>query len=213
MRGLAASWLLALTALASLTGCATPDKPVRATLYDFGPGATTPPTVATQALSLPPLVLADVDASGALDGASVLYRLGYADANQLRPYAHARWSAPPPRLIRQRLREQLARDRPVLDLGESAALARSNGGMPRVLRLELEEFSHFFESQTQSWGLLRLRATLMENTPAGEKLLAQRSLVIRQPAPSADARGGVRALAAATDAAAVEISQWLQQAR
>jgi cholesterol transport system auxiliary component len=213
MRARTASWLLAFAALAALAGCATPDKPVRATLYDFGPGATAPPTVAMQDLSLPPLVLADVDASGALDGSSVLYRLGYADANQLRPYAHARWSAPPPRLIRQRLREQLARDRPVLDLGESAALARSNGGMPRVLRIELEEFSHFFDSQTQSWGLLRLRATLMENTPGGEKLLAQRSLVIRQPAPSADAPGGVRALAAATDAAAVEISQWLLQAR
>jgi len=213
MRALAASWLLAFAVLGSLVGCATPDKPVRATLYDFGPGAIMAPTVAMQALSLPPLVLADVDASGALDGSSVLYRLGYADANQLRPYAHARWSAPPPRLIRQRLREQLARDRPVLDLGESAALARSNGGMPRVLRLELEEFTHFFETQTQSWGLLRLRATLMENTPAGEKLLAQRSLVIRQPAPSADAPGGVRALAAAIDAAAVEISQWLQQTR
>ena len=113
----------------------------------------------------------------------------------------------------QRLREQLSRERPVLDLGESAALARGNGAMPRVLRLELEEFSHFFESQTQSWGLLRLRATLTESTPAGEKLLAQRSLVVRQPASTADAAGGVRALAAATDAAAGEIGQWLLQAR
>jgi cholesterol transport system auxiliary component len=115
--------------------------------------------------------------------------------------------------VRQRLREQLARERPVLDLGEGAALARGSGAMPRILRLELEEFSQFFESQTQSWGLLRLRATLMENTPAGEKLLAQRTLVVRQPAPSADAPGGVRALAAATDAAAGEIGQWLLQTR
>ncbi len=186
MRSLAARLLLASAALASLVGCATPDKPVRATLYDFGPGLTLPPV---SAQTLPPLVLADIEASGALDGSSVLYRLGYADANQLRPYAHARWSAPPPRLVRQRLREQLSRERPVLDLGEGAALARGSGAMPRVLRIELEEFSHFFESQTQSWGLLRLRATLMESTPAGEKLLAQRSLVVRQPAPSADATG------------------------
>lgn len=202
---------ICLVVLAALAGCATPDKPERATLYDFGPGATTPSAAPAQTLA--PLVLADVEASGALDGSWVLYRLGYADAHQLRPYAQARWSAPPPQLIRQRLREKLANDRTVLDLGESAALARNGGLMPRVLRLELEEFSHFFESQTQSWGLLRLRATLMENTPAGEKLLAQRSLVIRQPAPSADAPGGVRAMAAATDAAAVEIGQWLLQIR
>lgn len=211
MRRNLARLFLMLAAITSLAGCATPDKPVRAALYDFGPGATTAPPVGGQAL--PPLVLADIEASSALDGSSVLYRLGYADAHQLRPYAQARWSAPPPQLIRQRLREQLARERPVLDLGESAALARNGGAMPRVLRIELEEFSHFFESQTQSWGLLRLRATLMENTPAGEKLVAQRSLVVRQPAASADAPGGVRALAAATDAAAGEIGQWLLQAR
>jgi cholesterol transport system auxiliary component len=207
----AAKVLLSFAAVAALAGCATPDRPVRATLYDFGPGATTNTLAVAQALQ--PLVLAEIETTGAFDGSSLLYRLGYADAHQLRPYAQARWSAPPPQLLRQRLREQLSRERPVLDLGDSATLARSNGTMPRVLRIELEEFSHFFESQTQSWGLLRLRATLMENTPAGEKLLAQRSVVVRRPAPSADAPGGVRALAAAADAAAEEIGQWLLQLR
>lgn len=202
--------LTAVAFVALLAGCAaTPDKPVRATLFDFGPGATAPPS--STAAPLPPLVLADIEASGALDGSAVLYRLAYADAHQLHPYAAARWSAPPPQLLRQRLREQLAQVRPVLDLAESAALARTGGTMPRVLRIELEEFSHLFDSPTQSWGLLRLRATLLENTAAGEKLLGQRNVVKREPAPSADASGGVRALAAATDAAAAEIGQWLLQ--
>jgi len=203
--------VLVLALLVGMGGCATPDKPVRATLYDFGPGASAaqPAGPAT----LPALVLADIEASGALDGSAVLYRLGYADAHQLRPYAQARWSAPPPQLIRQRLREQLARERAVLDLNESAALARTGGVMPRVLRIELEEFAHFFESPAQSSGVLRLRVTLMENTTAGEKLLAQRGLVVRRPAPTPDAPGGVRALAAATDAAAEEIGQWLMQTR
>jgi cholesterol transport system auxiliary component len=211
MTGRMAPALAAMCLLAVLAGCATPDKPVRATLYDFGPGATTVPVVGQQ--RLPALVLADVDASGALDGSAVLYRLGYADPNQLRPYAHARWSAPPPQLIRQRLRQQLSRERAVLDLGEGAALARTGGTVPRVLRIDLEEFSQLFDSQAQSWGLLRLRATVMDSTPGGERLLAQRSFVLRQPAPSPDAPGGVRALAAATDAAAEEIGQWLAQLR
>lgn len=202
--------LLAAAFAVALAGCAAvPDKPVRATLYDFGPGATAPP--AASATPLPPLVLADIEASSALDSSALLYRLGYADAHQLLPYAHARWSAPPPQLIRQRLREQLGLARPVLDPSESAALARSSGAMPRVLRVEVEEFSQLFDSPTQSWGLLRLRATLLENTVAGEKLLGQRNIVKREPAPSADAAGGVRALAAATDAAAAEIGQWLLQ--
>ncbi|MES2786464.1 MAG: ABC-type transport auxiliary lipoprotein family protein [Pseudomonadota bacterium] len=204
------AWLATFAAsLALLAGCATPDKPTRAALYDFGPGATAPAT--TPSGSSMPLVLGDIDASSALDGTALNYRLGYADSNQLRPYSQARWSAPPPQLIRQRLREILGRDRPVLDLSESAALAREGGKMPRVLRIELEEFSQVFESQTASFALVRMRATLLENTPAGEKLLAQRRVIVNAPAPSADAAGGVRALGAAVNTAGAEIAQWLAQ--
>ncbi|HSV36265.1 MAG TPA: ABC-type transport auxiliary lipoprotein family protein [Ramlibacter sp.] len=208
-RGARLSWLAVLVLCGALAGCGvTPDKPQRPTQYDFGPGPTAAASGASAA-ALAPLVLSDVETTGAFDGSGVLYRLGYADGHQLRSYALARWSAPPPQLIRQRLREQLAADRAVLDLGESAALARSGGAMPRVLRIQLEEFSHYFDSPTQSAGLVRLRATLMEVTPAGEKLVAQRSIVMRSPASTPDAPGGVRALAAATDAAAGEIGRWL----
>ena len=196
--------------VALLAGCSSfVDKPVRATLYDFGPGPVTaqPAKQNTKAA----LVLADIDAAGALEGSAVMYRLGYADNHQLRPYAQARWSAPPPQLVRQRLREQIGRDRIVLNPGEGAALARSGGVLPRALRIELEEFSHYFESPAQSVGLLRLRATLLENTAGGEKLLAQRNVVVQRPAPSADASGGVRGLTAAVDAAADELVQWLAQ--
>jgi cholesterol transport system auxiliary component len=203
---------IAFAAATALAGCAgvAPDKPARATLYDFGPGAVaTASTTSTQ----PAIVLADIEASAALESNALLYRLEYADAHQLHPYARARWSAPPPQLVRQRLREQLGRDRAVLDVSESAALARTGGAMPRVLRIELEEFTHLFDSPSQSWGVLRLRATLFENTPSGERLLSQRSIVQRQPAPAPDASGGAHALAAATDAAAQEIGNWLAQPR
>ena len=200
-----------LIALVILLGaCATPDKPVRPSLYDFGAGIIAPSVQPAQH-ALAPLVFADIAASGALDGSMVLYRLAYADAHQLRPYALARWSAPAPQLVHQRLRQMLARDRAVLDLSESAALARTSGSMPKVLRMDLEEFSHWFESPGESWGVLRRRVTVMDNTPAGEKLLAQRSVVIRQRAATPDVSGGVRALAEATDAAALDIGQWLRQ--
>jgi len=196
-----------------LAGCAgLVDKPVTRTLYDFGPDVPAATASAAQG-SQAAVVLADIDAAGALDGTAVLYRLAYADANQLRPYAQARWSASPPQLVRQRLRELLGRERPVLDLDESAALAREGGVQPRVLRLELEEFSQVFESTTQSVGLLRLRATLMQNTPAGEKLVGQRTITMRAPAATADAPGGVRALGEATNAAAADLGRWLRETR
>jgi cholesterol transport system auxiliary component len=141
----------------------------------------------------------------------LLYRLGYEDPYQLRPYAFARWSAAPGQLIRQRLRDVLGRERPVLDQSAAAALARRGGTPPPVLRVELEEFSQLFDSPHESQGVLRLRATLLENTGGGERLLAQRSFDVRRPAPSADAPGGVRALTAAVDAAAADIAAWLRE--
>lgn len=192
---------------------ALPDKPVRAALYDFGPGALTPEPGTRQA-PLAPIALADIGTpGGALDNQAVLYRLAYDDAQQLRPYSQARWSMPPAQLIRQRLRDTLGRTRAVLNAGEGPALNRSvnQGVLPRVLQLELDEFSHLFESPGRSVGLIRLRATLVETTPSGEKLLAQRSVTVQRPAPSLDAPGGVRALTAASDAAIDEIATWLQQ--
>ncbi len=196
----------------AVSGCALPDKPTRATMYDFGPGPlSTPP--ATRQAPLPSLAIDEITTSGgALDNMAVLYRLGYADAQQLRPYAQARWSMPPAQLVRQRLLSRLGQRRAVLNASSSLALNRAQGStLPLRLRIELEEFSQLFSAPEASAGLIRLRATLVDVTPAGEKLLGQRSVVVQSPASSADAPGGVRALTAATDAAIEELDQWLQQ--
>jgi cholesterol transport system auxiliary component len=195
--------------LAALAGCsALPDKPVRQTSYDFGPS---PASEVTTTLSRAALVLPNVETSGLLESNALLYRLGYEDPFQLQPYAYARWSAPPGQLVRQRLVDVLGRDRAVLDSGAASALARRGGTPPPVLRVELEEFSHVFDSPSASRGVLRLRCTLLENTAGGERLVAQRSFHVTRPAPSADPSGGVRALTAATEAAAQEIATWLGQ--
>lgn len=198
-----------------LAGCsALPDKPVRASLYDFGPGNLTVVPTAQQA-ALPALAIDDINTSGgALDNQAVLYRLTYQNEQELRPYTFARWSMPPAQLVRQRLREQLGRQRNIFDARGGLALNRSqNAVLPLLLRLDLDEFSHVFTAPEASVGLIRLRATLIEQTTSGEKLIAQRSVVVQRPAPSADAPGGVRALTAATDAAIDEIDVWLQQSQ
>ena len=201
-----------------LAGCsALPDKPLRASLYDFGPGNLAA-QLGTQPATLPALTalaLDDISTSGgALDNQAVLYRLMYLDAQQLRPYSQARWAMPPAQLVRQRFRERLGQRRAIVEARGSLALNRSqNAALPVLLRLDLEEFSHVFTAPDASVGLIRLRATLIEQGASGEKLLAQRSVVVQRPAPSADAPGGVRALTAATDAAIEEIEVWLQQSR
>lgn len=192
-------------------GCgALPDKPARATLYDFGPGMTAPsaaPAVAT----LPTLALAEFESNSRLDGTQILYRLGYADANELRPYGQSRWSMPPAQLLRQRLRDALAARRMVLGPEESATIARGKGEVPDTLRISLDEFTHYFDSASASVGLVRLRATLIRGTAGGDRVLGQRSFTVRSPAPSADAPGGVKALVAAGDMASAELVQWVDQ--
>lgn len=202
----------AIFVAAFLAGCsALPAPPSRPVHYDFGPGAMAP-VPADRRAPLPPLALADVEAPGLAEGSTaVLYRLAYADARQLRPYTQARWSQPPAQLVQQHLRDQLGQRRAVLTAESGAAQARASGKLPVVLRVELEEFSQVFTSATESAGLVRLRATLAEPAAAGEILLGQRVFIVQRPAASADAAGGTRALAEATDQVAHELTQWLEQ--
>ncbi len=193
---LGAGWLLA--------GCSVLDKPTRAVVFDFGPGVA---PAALQVASTPrqPIALAEVEAASALDSTAVLYRLAYADAQQLQPYAQARWSMPPAQLLRQRLRQSLAQHTTVIREGEFAAQR------PMLLRLELDEFSQSFGAPDHSVGQVRVHATVLQATASGERVLAQRDFAAQRPAPSADAAGGVRALTAATDAVVADIARWMSQ--
>ncbi|MEQ1657455.1 MAG: ABC-type transport auxiliary lipoprotein family protein [Hylemonella sp.] len=173
----AVRWTLLLSA-ALLSACAgLPERAAAPLRYDFGPAAAvlTQPAPGTR-----PLLALRVQASPALDSPAMLYRLAYADAQQLRAYSQARWAMVPAELVQQRLREGLGRQF-VLTPGDVA---------PRLLLIELEEFSQLFSSAEHSAGLQ-----------------------LQQPAASADAAGGVRALGAATDAAVTELVQWLQTER
>ena len=204
----------ALVLASLLAGCGSlPDRPARATLYDFGPLLTAPAAAPVNAAPLPTLSLAEVEASARLEGTQILYRLAYADANELRPYGQSRWSVAPNQLVYQRLRDALAQRRTVLNREESATMARTAGRVPRTLRVSLDEFSHYFESPTQSAGLVRLRATLIQSAAGGDSVLAQRSFMVQRPAPTADAPGGVKALVAASDATIAELVAWVDQVR
>jgi cholesterol transport system auxiliary component len=169
--------------------------------------------VSNRMAPLPSLVLVDVEAPVALENTAVLYRLGYADAQQLRPYAQARWGMAPAQLLRARLRALLGQRRSVLTPLDAVAPGTL------TLRVELEEFSQWFETATSSAALVRVRATLGRSGSPGSpgnpaipaKPVAQTSFVVQSPSSSADAAGGVRAMAQATDALVQQLDTWLQQ--
>ncbi|MEN5180685.1 ABC-type transport auxiliary lipoprotein family protein [Comamonas testosteroni] len=205
--------LMAVGVLALLAGCsALPQKPAPVARYDFGLQASQTAGAAVPKASVQaPLVLAKVRASGMPEAsASILYRLAYANDRELRPYTQARWTAPAEQLIQQRVRDTLAQQRAVLLDDDGATQALQLPALPAMLRLEVEEFSQVFDSSTSSRGVLRMRATLTEVTPRGEKWLGQQVFSLSQPAASADAAGGTAALATAVTEAAQQLDAWLR---
>lgn len=162
-------------------------------------------TAAAAAASTVPVWLASVQAPSSLDGTAMLYRLDYSDTLQSRAYAQARWSMPIPELLAQRLRQRLASTHAVLNPADGVH-SRAHGV---VLRVELEDFEQRFSAPEQAQAQVRLRATLSTWRGGVEQLLAQRSFEARQPCPSADAAGGVVALAAASDQVLEALVRWL----
>lgn len=188
-----------LACAAILAGCASSKGPGQ-TSYDFGPlGAPASTQVAPAASAFPALVVADVTGPAMLDNQRMFYRLMYADAQQSRPYAYNQWSATPLQLLSQRLKARIAQ-------GGVKVLTTSDasGGVP-LLRLEADEFSQNFDGVAQSSATIVLRASVFRS----HQLVDQRTFTRTLPAPSADAPGGARALAAASDAVAGDILAWL----
>jgi cholesterol transport system auxiliary component len=185
----------ALTALLMLGACAS--KAPSPAIYDFGPlPAIQAPLPAA---GTPALVVSDVSGPASLDSNRMVYRLLYADAQQARPYAHNNWSVTPLQLLSQRLKGRIAQSGVKVLATTDAAV-----GLP-LLRLEADDFSQHFDSATHSTGQVSLRASLFRN----HKLIDQRTFTRSTDAPSADAAGGARALAASTDAIAADIVAWL----
>lgn len=188
----------ALLVAAALAGCASSSKSrANNDQYDFGPlGA--PVTQMAQA-PIAAVVVMDVTGSPALENERMLYRLNYADPLQARTYANSRWSANPLILVTQRIKARLAQS------GVKVLSATDTMNNVPILRIEVDDFTHAFASASQSEGQVVLRASVFR----GHTLLDQKTISRASPAPSADAAGGVRALAASTDAAAADIAAWL----
>lgn len=186
---------LTLLAFALLAGCAA-TRTTSNSLYDFGPA---PAATAARAVPLPALVVTDVSGPAALDSERMFYRLNYADPLQARSYANSRWNGTPLQMVTQRFKTRIAQAGVKV-----VSPTDASNGIP-LLRVEVDDFSHNFDSATQSQGLVVLRASLFQ----GHTLVDQRTFSRRTDASSADAAGGARALAASTDAAAADILAWL----
>lgn len=195
---------LSLLAIAFvLSGCAATRGAEPNMQYDLGP--LVPASEASAALAgkasanVPALVVTDASGLQVLDNQSMLYRLLYADPLQARAYATNRWSAPPLQLLTQRFKTRIAQ------AGIKVLNVTDATGNVLLLRVEVDEFSQNFDSPSQNYGQLVLRASVF----LGHKLIDQKTFSAKAVSGSADAAGGARALSACADSVAGELVGWL----
>ena len=132
---------------------------------------------------------------------AIVYRLNYQDAARQLTYANSRWAAPAAALLSQRLRAQLAAasDGGIVNIADSARA-------DYALRVELEEFSQVFDTAEASRAVVIARASLVN--VARRTMQAQKTFTFEKPAASANAEGGVRALADASSELIDAIVAW-----
>ncbi|MDD5248915.1 MAG: ABC-type transport auxiliary lipoprotein family protein [Rhodocyclaceae bacterium] len=121
---------------------------------------------------------------------AIAYRLLYAGGMRRDVYAESRWAGPPAALIERALNRQTP---------------APGGGCG--LRLDVDELVQVFDTPQSSRILLDVRASLV--APDGNAVLARKAFSLARPAPTADARGGVAAAAAAVQALGGELGAWL----
>lgn len=171
--------LLSLVIL--LAGCATQGKEGAVRTYDLG--AQAPKS------RLPALRAVAVRAAMPYDGTEMYYRLAWRDASEISPFAHTRWAAPPPELVRRQLLRALP---------ESASA-------PCALEVELQDFSQVFPSKDASEARLELRAALSLSNGR----VASRSVSIAEPGAGTSAPAGAAAFSRAAERAIAELSSWI----
>lgn len=168
-----------------------------ATTYDFG--MLPPQPAMPQVASLPPLVISNVTAPDRLATPDINFRLAYTDSQQPRSYAFSQWSMPPAKLFEERLKSHIGQAG-----GEVLSGSTGISGLPE-LRIEIEDFSHIFETPEQSHAHVVARVAAID----GRKLISQKTFRQKVPAPSTNAEGGAKALAQASDAMIADILRWL----
>lgn len=193
MRNVIAILLLALAA------CSLgPEKKDAAATYDLGAPSAVP---AGQPRIRASLLVHAVAAPGWLESNAIVYRLNYQNAARQLNYANSRWAAPAASMLTQQLRARLA--------------AASDGGIVNIadgaradyaLRVELEDFSQVFDTAQASRAVIVARASIVN--VARRTLYAQKTFAVEKPAASANAEGGVRALAGASGECVDAIVAW-----
>jgi cholesterol transport system auxiliary component len=195
-KSFASRFVLALVCSALLAGCAAQrERVATATLYDLGP---IPAQAVAPARNIA-VSVAEVNPVAWLDTPRMFYRLLYSNDQEPRAYTQHRWVTQPAQLFGQRLKARIAQAG-----GVAAPAAEGAINLP-IVRIEADDFTHVFESPDKSYGSISVRVSVYQS----RAVVAHKSFTARALAPSNDATGGAKALAAASDTLINDIMAWL----
>ena len=171
-------------------------------MYDFGSLQTETPEVQSRISEV--IVVQDPIAPLWLDSRDMYYRLAYDEPARLRRYAASRWAHSPVQLVGGLLRTRMG------EATERGAAIRDYGlESDYWVRVELEEFSQFFDTEQTGRALVRLKVALSERR--NRRLLAQRTFGAEAPCPMPNAQGGVVGLHVASDRVVAAVVDWVAQ--
>lgn len=181
-------WAAILVLSLVVTGCGNLGVPAsRFAFFDLGVATPVDPPL--------PLALSRVEVRAPtwLSTGAMQYRIDYRQPAEREAYSETRWVAEPAEMLR------LALDR---------ALVPNTGADGKCrLRVELDEFVQEFETARDSHAIIIARPSLI--APRSDDIVAQRTLVVREQAPTPDAAGGVIAHRRAAGRLAIEIAGWI----
>ena len=184
-------WSIAAVIMLFVTGCSSllvPPRPAPVAVYDFGPDAESVPGNLPVALSS-----VEILTPTWLRGTGMQYRFEWSQPLRRRVYTESRWAAPPEEMFALVLRRELITER--AEQGCRVAVA-------------LDEFIQVFDRVDNSRVEVSGEATLI---PLGSNApLTRLRFKVSEPAPTADAEGGVAASRAVARRLSGELTEWLR---
>lgn len=188
-----------------LSGCTVFHKSQSSiSVYDFGiqPSRHTRNMLQQPEKQRKSILIAEAVAPSWLDNNAIHYRLLYHNPTQSYTYANSRWIATPTAILTQQIRNRI-----VSNTNEQVIKDSSTAKADYVLNIELEEFTQVFDTVTESYVVIGLRASLIERN--SRHLFAQKDFRMNERTPTADAAGAVFALSSASNQLINELIDWL----
>jgi hypothetical protein len=176
-----------LLLLAMLSACSgLPKQVAQPALYDFGIASNNQQAVVQ-------VKLGQIESAPGLDGHEMRYRLAYQDPSRVFAFNESRWAILPADLLAQRIQ---------------SSWVFSNDAQCS-LNITLDVFDQVFDSATTSRGVVQLHAELVNIANRNAPRLST-VVKVEKSSASADAKGGVTALMAATDEAIAGLQKWTE---